>query len=57
MLKTIRLCAGTTVVRALETAQGKPISTLGMKLMKKAYVKAIESNYRFYGFGDSTLII
>ena len=45
MLKTIRLCyAGTTVVRVLETAQGKPISTLGMKLMKKAYVKAIESN-------------
>jgi len=54
---TLCLCVGTTVVRALETAQGKPISTLGMKLMKKAYVKAIESNYRFYGFGDSTLII
>ena len=31
---TLCLCVGTTVVRALETVQGKPISTLGMSLCK-----------------------
>ena len=30
---------------------------MGLKLMKEAYAHAIENGYRFYSYGDSSLLL
>ncbi len=35
-----------------------PVSALmGLKLMKEAYAHAIEQNYRFYSYGEASLLL